>query len=253
MKKRTCLDASGSMTLLSGMQRNTTPRAAVIGRRSTRSSPESSTSQKDCSSQEERVRTSQHVVPTIDNEFNLPVIQATIRAASKGKQKDVYDRSSVEVEQILPPIEPVHDPRNLYASDSPVIEDPDSDKELYKSAEEFAKNIGLEGQVDGAAGESNSGSNACFLFDLYWPLLKGLNQPRSLRPPQQLSSQFTAPISHPSSPSLSPVSHPPLLVASALPRNPDRTDQRQGTLGGFSVCGLLSEVLRLVTPFSGLQ
>ena len=188
-----------------------------------------------------------------DNKFSLPFIQATIRAASKGKQKNVYDRSSVEVEQILPPIEPVHDPRNLYASDSPVIEDPDSDEELYKSAEEFVKNIGLEGQVDGAASESNPGSNVCFLFDLYWPLLKDLNQPRLLRPPQQLSSQITGPISHPSSPSLSPVSRPPLLVASALPQNPDRADQRQDALGDFSVCGLFSEVLQLVTPFSGLQ
>lgn len=87
--------------------------------------------------------------------------------ASKGKQKDVYNRSSVEVEQILPPIEPIHDPRNLYTSDSPVIEDPDSDEELYKSAEEFMKNMGLDSQVDGAASESNSGSNVCSFSLIY--------------------------------------------------------------------------------------
>ena len=87
--------------------------------------------------------------------------------ASKGKQKDVYDRSSVEVEQILPPIEPVHDPRNLYASDSPVIEDLDSDKELYRSAEEIVKNMGLDSQVDGTAIERNSGSNVCSFYLTY--------------------------------------------------------------------------------------
>ncbi|KAH9014068.1 hypothetical protein EDB84DRAFT_1443993 [Lactarius hengduanensis] len=50
---------------------------------------------------------------------------------------DTFDRSSVEVEQILPPDEHVWDPRDFYASDSPVPFDFDSDQELYRSAEEF--------------------------------------------------------------------------------------------------------------------
>jgi len=77
------------------------------------------------------------------------------------------DDEPVEVEQLLPPIEPVHDPRSLYASDSPVIEDPDSDSdsdsELYKSAEEIAENVDLDGQGDTAANGSNSELNVCFL------------------------------------------------------------------------------------------
>ena len=73
------------------------------------------------------------------------------------------DNEPVEVEQLLPPIEPVHDPRSLYASDSPVIEDPDSDSELYKSAEENAENVDLDGQGDTAANGSNSELNVCFL------------------------------------------------------------------------------------------
>ena len=75
------------------------------------------------------------------------------------------DNEPVKVEQLLPPIEPVHDPRSLYASDSPVIEDPDSDSdsELYKSAEEIAENVDPDGQGDAAANASNSELNVCFL------------------------------------------------------------------------------------------
>ena len=70
----------------------------------------------------------------------------------------------------MPPIEPVHDPRNLYASDSPVIEDPDSDEELYKSAEEIMETIGLDGQIDRTANECNLGLNVCF-FNLTYACL----------------------------------------------------------------------------------
>jgi hypothetical protein len=64
----------------------------------------------------------------------------------------------------LPSNDAVHDPRSLYASDSPVIEDPDSDEELYKSAEEVGENIDLDNQGDGAANESNSGLNVCYFL-----------------------------------------------------------------------------------------
>jgi len=50
---------------------------------------------------------------------------------------DTYNRSSLEVEQILPSDEHVQDPQDFYASDSPVLVDFDSDQELYRSAEEF--------------------------------------------------------------------------------------------------------------------
>ena len=104
-------------------------------------------------------------------------MQVTTRTASKGKQKVVYDRSSVEVEQLLPQIEPVHDPRHLYASDSPVIEDPDSDEELYKSAEEVVENIDLNGQDDGTTKGRNLEPDVCFFsFDLRLSLLTGMNR-----------------------------------------------------------------------------
>ena len=95
-------------------------------------------------------------------------MQAIVQTSFKGKQKEAHDQSSVKVEQLLPPVKPVHDPRNFYASDSPVIKDPDSDEELYRSAEEDAENIELDGQGYGVANESNSGSNVCsFLGFVY--------------------------------------------------------------------------------------
>lgn len=149
---------------------------------------------------------------------------------------------------------PVHDPRNIYASDSPVIEDPDSDEELYKSAEEVAENIDPDGQGDGAANESNSGPNVCsFYYDLGLPLLRGPKQPRSFQLPQQSSTQPTAPVSHPSRPSFSRVSRLPLGSSSALPRNLDRADQYQGALGDSSVCDTICGVVQFMTPFSELQ
>ncbi|KAH9015826.1 hypothetical protein EDB85DRAFT_2156367 [Lactarius pseudohatsudake] len=149
----------------------------------------------------------------IDNVLSLLLIQTIAQTANKGKQKGVYDQSSAEVEQLLP----VHDPRNLYASDSPVIEDLDSDEELYKSAEEVAENIDPDGQSDGAANKSISGPN-----------------PQPLQPPQQISTRPTTPVSHPSQPSFSWVPRLPLGSSLALPRNPDRVDQNQGTLGDSS-------------------
>ncbi|KAH9009727.1 hypothetical protein EDB84DRAFT_1446147 [Lactarius hengduanensis] len=113
-----------------------TPQAAAIGRQIPCSSRGSPTSQYESSSQERTIA----------------------RTANKGKQKGVYDRSSAEVEQLLP----VHDPRNLYASDSPVIEDLDSDEELYKSAEEVAENIDPDGQSDGAANKTFVFTGAMF-------------------------------------------------------------------------------------------
>jgi hypothetical protein len=90
----------------------------------------------------------------------------------------VYDRSSVKVEQLLPQIEPVHDLQNLYASDSPVMEDPDSEEEVYESAEEVAENIDLNGCDDGKAKGRNSELDVCsFSFDSCLSLLTGMNRP----------------------------------------------------------------------------
>jgi len=59
---------------------------------------------------------------------------------------DTRDRSSVEVEQILPSDEHVQDPQDFYTSDSLVLVDFDLDQELYRSAEEFEMSNDLEVQ-----------------------------------------------------------------------------------------------------------
>ncbi|KAH9022227.1 hypothetical protein EDB85DRAFT_1895347 [Lactarius pseudohatsudake] len=82
----------------------------------------------------------------------------------------------------------------------------------YTNQLKKTENIELDGQGDGVANESPE-------------------QPRSPGPSQRLFSHSTAPISHLPS---SRVSHPPLRVSLALPRNLDRAGQYQGELGGYS-------------------
>jgi hypothetical protein len=76
--------------------------------------------------------------------------------ASNGPLDGTSNRSSVEVEQILPRTE--HDPRDFYASDSPVLDEYfDSDQDLYKSAEESLGRVDPEVQ-DGDQVESSIAS-----------------------------------------------------------------------------------------------
>lgn len=55
----------------------------------------------------------------------------------------------------LPADERMQDPRDFYASDSPVFGDSDSDQEWFESAEDFADTLDTEG-----CGEQVSGSSA---------------------------------------------------------------------------------------------
>jgi hypothetical protein len=74
----------------------------------------------------------------------------------------------------LPPLqtdEPIQDPRNFYASDSPVFEEIDSDQGRYKSADEFEGGIDPEGQGDGMAGDSNARLNVPLFHITCVPLL----------------------------------------------------------------------------------
>lgn len=74
----------------------------------------------------------------------------------------------------MPPLqteEPIQDPRNLYASDSPVFEEIDSDQGRYKSADEFEGGIDPEGQGDGMAGDSNARLNVPLFHITCVPLL----------------------------------------------------------------------------------
>lgn len=69
--------------------------------------------------------------------------------ASKEPLDDAANRSSAEVEQILPCTEHVLDPRDFYASDSPVLDKYfDSGHDLYKSTEEFLECIDPKVQDD---------------------------------------------------------------------------------------------------------
>jgi hypothetical protein len=168
------------------------------------------------------------------------------------------DDEPVEVEQLLPPIGPVHNPQDLYASDSPVMEDPHSDEEQYKlrenngEREDIAESVDLDGQSGAAANGSNSGLHVCFLdLTKCLPLLTSLKRPRSFRPPQHLSSKSK--VSQASGPSFSRVSRSPPRVSLALPRNLYRADQSERALGCSSVCGPLCGVVQLIPLFLELQ
>jgi hypothetical protein len=61
------------------------------------------------------------------------------------------------MEHLLPADEPIQDPRNFYAADSPVFSDSDSDQELYESAEDFEETLEPEGQGGERVGGSSLG------------------------------------------------------------------------------------------------
>jgi hypothetical protein len=85
--------------------------------------------------------------------------------ASTELLSDTRSRSEAEVEQILPFNEHVPDPRDFYASDSPVLEyNIASDQELYESAEEFSGSRGPEVQDDRQVGNRFAGPCVC------WPI-----------------------------------------------------------------------------------
>ncbi|KAH9176458.1 hypothetical protein EDB89DRAFT_1903237 [Lactarius sanguifluus] len=119
-------------------------------------------------------------------------------------QIDPHDRSSVEVEQILPLHKPVQDPRDFYACDSPVLDNSNLDIELYESAKEFGENVD-PGVQDGP----RASGSFCMSS------LRGKNFQ-----PQQLPSQ---PVIPPLQPSQLPSSQSPLL--SHPPRFPQRHHQ----------------------------
>jgi hypothetical protein len=60
---------------------------------------------------------------------------------------------------MLPPNEPVEDPRHFYASDSPVCEDYNLDSDVYKSAEDLGELIETEDPVENVASGSNTRPN----------------------------------------------------------------------------------------------
>ena len=85
--------------------------------------------------------------------------------ASKELLDGTPDRSSVEVEQILPCTG--HDPRDFYTSDSPVLDEYfDSDQDLYKSAEEVLGCVDPEVQ-DGDQVENSIASHIWFSYLTY--------------------------------------------------------------------------------------
>ena len=66
------------------------------------------------------------------------------------------------MEQILPSTKHVSDPRDFYASDSPILDDNfDSDLDLYESAEEFLERVDPEVQDDRQVGSGFAGSRVC--------------------------------------------------------------------------------------------
>jgi hypothetical protein len=144
------------------------------------------------------------------------------------------------VEQILPCTERGPDPRDFYASDSPVLDDYfDSGQDSYKSAEEFFECVDPEVQVES--------SIACdvwfFLFDPHPRLIgvKHSQQPQVLpREPLLTQPQSFAPSSQTTLPSSSrqtlPLQSP--TIPAALPsygdNGPSVSPHRDIASGGHS-------------------
>jgi hypothetical protein len=66
------------------------------------------------------------------------------------------------MEHIPPAAEPIQDPRNFYAVDSPVSRNSDSDQELYESAEDFEETLEPEDQGVEQVGGSSLGLGVSF-------------------------------------------------------------------------------------------
>lgn len=72
------------------------------------------------------------------------------------------------MEQILPSTEYITDPRDFYASDSPVMDgDSHSDQDLYKSAEDFPERFNLDVQDDHQVASSFVRLPVCFSYLTY--------------------------------------------------------------------------------------
>jgi len=72
--------------------------------------------------------------------------------ASEGIQSNVPDRSSAEMGHPSSANKHVHNPRNFYASELPVINKSNSDHEFYESAKDFGQILKPGDQVSGQVG-----------------------------------------------------------------------------------------------------
>ena len=164
-------------------------------------------------------------------------VDGRIGTPSKELLSDARNRSLVEVKQILPPTEHVPDPRDFYASDSPVLDGNfDSDQGLYESAEEFSEGINPEVQLD------DEHPRVCFSYATYTHPTH-TNYCNTSQQPQillyQLSpAQHLTPPSQTAHPSLSQQmlpSRPPMNYSAKSSRR-DGVSQLQGlTSGGHPV------------------
>jgi hypothetical protein len=133
---------------------------------------------------------------------------------SIGPASDTCDRSSVELEQILPSDKHVQDPQDFYASDSPVLVDSsfDSDQDMYRSAEEFE--ICNNTEVEDEHQDNTFVARFSYLaYTLVHELLIGAKHSHS----QHLPQPATSPLQ--SLQPLSPQSSRPPAVTPALPSN----------------------------------
>ena len=68
---------------------------------------------------------------------------------SEGVQSNVLDRSYAAMEYPSSENEHVQDPRNFYASESPMFDNSDSDHKFYECAEDFRETLEPEDQDSG--------------------------------------------------------------------------------------------------------
>jgi hypothetical protein len=159
--------------------------------------------------------------------------------ASTELLSDTRSRSEAEVEQILPSNEHVPDPRDLYASDSPVLEyDIASDQELYESADEFLESRGPEVQEDRQVGGSFAGPCVCLYVSLMCLIGTKHSQPPQIVPHQRLHVQpFTTPLqtAQPSSSRQILPPQPPTISAALLSCRDEVGQEQDVTPGGHSI------------------
>jgi len=97
----------------------------------------------------------------INLQFPFFLIHSGICGVSKGPPIDDPNRSTVEV---LPSDNNIQNPRDFYASDSPVMDDLNSDQDAYKSADDFGGGDDPEVQVGHQVGSSSAGPSVRFSY-----------------------------------------------------------------------------------------
>ena len=151
------------------------------------------------------------------------------------------------MEQILPSAERITDPRDFYASDSPVLDgDSHSDQDLYKSAEEFPEIFDLDVRDDHQVASSFVRHPVFFSYLTY---VTQTGWCKYSQQPQILLNQPSHTTQSSSSRQVLP-SHPPPISAALLPCCPTVNQHWDTTSGGNYIPSIACPDVR---DFAGSQ